>query len=122
MKKEYRVRRNEEFKDIMDYHHYRRSLSFLVYWRQSNVNHDRVGISVSKKLGNAVMRNKIKRQLRMMIDEIFSFESGKDYIVIVKNNYLLQDFAANKKELSLLYDSVYNVIDKPKKEIINEKN
>ncbi|MFR2769241.1 MAG: ribonuclease P protein component [Thomasclavelia sp.] len=35
-------------------------LTFIIYKDENQIGHGRVGISVSKKLGNAVTRNKIK--------------------------------------------------------------
>ena len=66
------------------------------------------GFSVGKKSGNAVVRNKIKRQVRMMLQELCDFNSGYDYILIIRKNYDISQYQQNKKELSLLYNSVYN--------------
>ena len=60
-------------------------------------------ISVSKKLGIAVVRNKIKRQVREMITDIFAFERSYDYVIVVKSNFLTYDFQTNKNRLKDLY-------------------
>lgn len=52
-----------------------------------------------KKLGNAVCRNKVKRQLRSMVDEIFTFEEGYDLIIIVRPAFTNKSFEENKKEM-----------------------
>ena len=41
------------------------------------------GLSVGKKVGNAVTRNKVKRQLRSIIDEK-NYQNGLNCIIIVK--------------------------------------
>ena len=66
MKKEYRIKKNEEFQKIIRQKKSIVHSKFVIYFRK-NDEHLRIGISVSKKLGNAVVRNKIKRQIRMMI-------------------------------------------------------
>ena len=68
--------------------------------------HLRVGISLIKILGNAVTCNKIKRQLRMMIQECFHFDEEVDYIVIVRKRFLDNTYIENKKELEYLYKKV----------------
>jgi len=70
--------------------------SFKVYFKKSqfNLGHSRLGISVTKKVGNAVRRNRTKRLIR----EFFRMEEGirgleLDFLVVIsprlyKNNDL----------------------------------
>ena len=103
MRKELRVRKNEEFGEIIAKKHSFSSGSFIIYIRERKLNYARVGISVSKKLGDAVVRNKIKRQVRMMFLEIFDYEATKyDVICIVRNKFLEKSFQENKAELEKL--------------------
>ena len=101
MKKEFRVKRNEDFSKIIARKKSFANSCFIIYKDENQIGHGRVGISVSKKLGNAVTRNKIKRQLRMMIQECFHFD-----IVIVRKNFLNHTYIENKKELEYLYKKV----------------
>lgn len=80
--------------------------SFIVYYLKNDLDHARIGISVSKKLGKAIVRNKIKRQVRMMVREAIDLNSNYDYIVIVRNKYLDLDFNSNLKELKYLYKKI----------------
>ena len=108
MKKAYRVKKNEEFEKIITAGQRITSRRFVLYFHPAAFDHDRVGISAGRKLGKAVERVRIRRQVRMMIHEIFDFKSGYDYVLIVRPGYLSGSFADNKNDLSVLYNSVYN--------------
>ena len=100
MKIDYRIRKNEEFDRIIKLRKSFSSPCFVIYFDDRLMDHSRIGISVSKKLGEAVERNKIKRQLRMMLLDIVDFENcKKDMLVIVRNGYLKNDFNTNKTDL-----------------------
>ena len=48
----------------------------------------RLGLAVSRKVGGAVERNRIKRRLRAAFDELRgSFPSGHDYVLIVRPGF-----------------------------------
>ena len=73
--------------------------SFVCYFEPRKQEHARVGISVGKKMGNAVVRNKIKRQVRSMVDVCFDFDEDFDTILIVRPRYHQQSFEENLNEL-----------------------
>ena len=37
---------------------------FILFWRENNIGHHRLGLTVSRKVGNAVVRNRVKRLFR----------------------------------------------------------
>ena len=76
MKKEFRVRKNEDFSRIIKKKQSMANRSFIIYYLKNDLDHARIGISVSKKLGKAVIRNKIKRQVRMMLQQTINFNSN----------------------------------------------
>ena len=106
MKKEYRVKKNEDFSHIITHKQSLANRSFIIYYVKNDLNHARIGISVSKKLGKAVIRNKIKRQVRMIVQQTINFNDNYDYIVIVRNKYLDLDFISNLNELKYLYKKI----------------
>lgn len=99
MKKQFRIKKNEEFQRILNFKHYVSSPSFSLYFASKHEAIGRFGISVGKKLGGAVERNRVKRQVRMMIQELSAFNENFDLVVLVRNGYLLKDYETNKKDL-----------------------
>lgn len=69
--------------------------SFLVlYARKNRTATNRVGLTVSKKLGHAVVRNRIRRRLR----EVYrlnedKFAPGWDIVVVARSRCLDADFS-----------------------------
>ena len=102
MKKLYRVRKNEEFCRVVALEDSAANAFFVVYSSPKKEGNARVGISVPKKLGNAVERNRIKRQVREMTRAIVDFENcPKDLIIIVRKPYLNRAFSDNKNDLEI---------------------
>lgn len=80
--------------------------SLVVYGDTKKLEHSRFGISVSKKMGNAVERNRIKRQLRMMLQDMDLNACLIDGIIIARYHYKQQSFAENKKDLEMCIKKV----------------
>lgn len=99
MKKDKRITSNLEFQEILFSKSYLSSKKFIIYFRDKKENYARIGLSVGKKLGIAVLRNKIKRQLRMMLTDLNFEELRFDLIIIVRKSYLESSFAENEREL-----------------------
>lgn len=85
IKKSYRVKRNIDFDQIFRAKDSQANRKFVVYKLDDVVEHYRCGISVSKKLGNAVMRNRIKRLIRHSVREISSDLTATDFVIIARN-------------------------------------
>lgn len=99
MKKKNRIKKSQEFQTIIGNRCYESCRSMSVYAKARTEDETRVGISVSKKLGHAVQRNLIKRQLRMMVHEVIDLNDDLDYVIIVRVGFCDQSYQDNKKDL-----------------------
>ena len=85
MKKLYRVKNQYDFDRIIKKGNRKKNDIFIIYSEKNNLPYARYGISVGKKLGNAVYRNKKKRQIRSIIDNLEKdYVKTKDYIIILR--------------------------------------
>ncbi|MGQ7462495.1 ribonuclease P protein component [Streptococcus suis] len=84
MKKSYRVKRERDFNAIFTQGQNVANRRFVIYRLPKEQPHFRVGLSVSKKLGNAVTRNKIKRRLRHILIEYGPNLVTDDFVVIAR--------------------------------------
>jgi len=65
----------------------------------------RFGIAVGKKVGNAVIRNRLKRVYRNLIDDNkLRFPKAYDYIIIVRNESLNASFEDLNKSIQNFLD------------------
>ena len=66
----------------------------VLYARKNRTKENRVGITVSKKLGCAVVRNRTRRRLREVyrLNES-SFQPGWDLVVVARSRAVDADFA-----------------------------
>lgn len=106
MKKERRITSNIEFQSILQHKRHVSNGSFVIYFMKKKKEHSRIGISVSKKLGSAVDRNKVKRQVRMMLQQLFNEELSYDAILMIRKGYLTNTYEVNVKLLEKLMNKV----------------
>ena len=80
-----------------------RDQSYVIHYRANTYTYTRVGISVSSKLGNAVIRNQVKRQIRSMCDSLIEYDNHSfDIVIVAKQNYLNNSYNDNKESLRKL--------------------
>ncbi|MED3561118.1 ribonuclease P protein component [Bacillus xiapuensis] len=116
MKKELRVKKNKDFQEIFQKGYSFANRQFVVYsLKKEGQEIFRIGLSVSKKLGNAVTRNQIKRYIRQAIFELKDqLCAGNDYIIIARRPAAEMDFFEVKKSLTHVL-KVGKVLKSPKR-------
>jgi ribonuclease P protein component len=62
----------------------------------------RIGLTTTRALGNAVVRNRIRRRLRAALARIspVAWERGHDYVVVARSDALRREFSALVDDLS----------------------
>lgn len=86
MNKKNRVKKNKEFQTVFQKGVSNANRQFVLYYLNKPGQADfRIGLSVSKKIGNAVMRNRIKRMIRQVFTELKEgIDSEKDFVIIAR--------------------------------------
>lgn len=104
MKKLYIVKNPREFEYIIQNGPCEKSKNFIIYHNKNNYPYDRFGISVGKKLGNAVFRNKYKRKIRSILDNYKKhYNNSEDYIIILRKNAINLDYIDLNNDLLNLF-------------------
>nr|WP_245803135.1 ribonuclease P protein component [Acuticoccus yangtzensis] len=74
----------------------------------------RVGFTVTKKIGNAVVRNRIKRRLRALAFQFSDeFDSATDYVIVARRDALGAPFADLGEELRQALGAAGAKLDRP---------
>ena len=100
LRKSFRVKKEKDFNAIFKEGESVANRRFVIYRLANSQEHFRVGLSVSKKLGNAVMRNQIKRRIRhILINHGNELVDNIDFIVIARKGVENLDYAELEKNL-----------------------
>ncbi|MBE6156609.1 MAG: ribonuclease P protein component [Firmicutes bacterium] len=100
MKKKNVVKSKILFNDIIQIGKRNANKYFVICSVSKNEITNNFGIAVGKKIGNAVVRNKIKRQIRNIIDNNYKlFPKFHNYIIICKKDILNLSFWEMESEL-----------------------
>ena len=95
------LRKNHEFKRLYNRGKSEASKCAAVYCKQNGKSENRLGITVSSKIGGAVVRNRVRRRLK----EIYrlneeKFSAGHDIVIVARTRCRFAGF--NEIESSVL--------------------
>lgn len=97
-----RIKKYSEFQKVIEADNVKKTSFFVSYTLENELGYSRFGISVPKKTGNAVIRNRIKRQVRSAIGQSTDFEKSVDIVLIVRKSYDINQFTIVKSEIQEL--------------------
>ena len=93
MNKEKILRKSEDFSNIISTGNKYKNKYFSLYYKESN--NTLYGITVPKKVGKAVLRNKLKRQIKNIITTNEKYiQSNYNYVIIIKEPALNLNYEA----------------------------
>ena len=103
MKRHEMIKDRKLFNSIIKESNFNKNKYFVIYIRKNNTSFTNFGIAISKKYGNAVNRNEIKRKVRAIIDQNRNmFQNGFDYIIMIRKSCENIEYKVLENELTAL--------------------
>ena len=100
------LKKNSDFQNVYVKGKSKANRYLVMYVAQNNLSINRLGISVSKKVGNSVVRHHLTRLIR----ESYRFNSSLDIVVIARNT--AKDKTYKEVESALLHlAKLHNILD-----------
>lgn len=96
--KENRLKKNKEFNYIFKKGKYINSSNFLIYYLNTRYQFSKFGISVSKKVGNSVVRSRTKRVMSEVIRVNLEKVKTNNYIIVLKPSFAELSFSQVEAE------------------------
>tara|TARA_B100000029_G_scaffold478395_1_gene524419 strand:- start:550 stop:879 length:330 start_codon:yes stop_codon:yes gene_type:complete len=103
-----KIKKSREYYTVLTNGKKINSKNFNLQYLDSKSSYVRVGITASKKLGNAVNRNFVKRRIRSLVQKVFSktYISVKDYVIVAKKGILSERYDSLHEELKVLLKKI----------------
>lgn len=80
--------------------------NLVIYYLPNKKNLFRVGFSISKKVGNAVTRNKIRRYIKESLREIEPLGQGCDMVFVARKTASENNFFQIKRSVQYLFKKI----------------
>ena len=109
-----RIKKHNEFQEVIARGNLVRSKFFSFYILKNELGYTRIGISVPKKSGNAVIRNKIKRQIRAMCARNCDYSKSIDLVFLELSISIFGTEEGFRGENRTSYTSLVVSVDKNK--------
>ena len=112
MKNTVSIKENRDFSYLYRRGKFMSSDCLLIYFRKNRYDKNRLGITVSKKVGKAVIRNRVRRRIKECYREVEGrLPAFYDIVIVARNTAAEADYKKLKSALNYLFRKagLYNV-------------
>lgn len=101
MKKAYRIKKNEDFQFVYKHGKSFANRQFVIYvLEKPDQKNFRIGLSVSRQIGTAIVRNRVKRLIRETFQHLKEdLPSHYDFVIIARKPAATMNFHEVKKSI-----------------------
>jgi ribonuclease P protein component len=104
VKRRFRLLRSADFDRTLRSGHRTASEYLALFVSDNELGRPRVGLAVSRKLGNAVVRNRIKRRLRELVKPLLTqTEGGRDVVIVARARAVDAEVTRLRQEIEMLW-------------------
>ncbi len=115
----YRLKKNDEFKKVYNNGNSKANRLLVIFFLKNHCSYNRVGFSVTKKIGNSVTRNRIKRLMKESYRlNSHKIKEGYDIIFLPRNK--AKDTSYKKIESAMIHLFKISRLKKHKKRNSNK--
>ena len=105
MKKKEIIKKSSDYSEIIQKNNRIKNKYYSIFYEKSEKK--LFGISIPKKTGTAVVRNKIKRQIKNIIDtNKIHIQNNYNYVIIIRKEILELTYQEKEKELITLFKKI----------------
>lgn len=113
MKKKEIIKKSNDYTKVINKNNKLKNKYYSLFYIKSD--NTLFGISIPKKIGNAVIRNKNKRQIKNIIDNNKNnIQNGYNYVIIIRKEILSLSYQEKEKELINLFKKIGEKNEKQK--------
>lgn len=98
-----RLKKSKDFKKVYNRGKSLATYNLVLYYYPNRTDTNRLGFSISTKVGNAVVRNKIRRRLREIIRLKENLKRGYDLIIIARKPVVNLDYKGLERDVNKLF-------------------
>ncbi len=108
MKRIEMIKDKKRFNFIIRKGKYKKDKYLVIYYVDNQENEfSHFGIAIKSNIGHAVVRNKLKRQIRTIVDKNKKlFKKDEDYIIMIRNECLNASFGVLEESLNTLLKGI----------------